>query len=112
MTPLIRYWVESQDTPFFNGEFNQGHVFDLSGLDITQGDNFYITISDAERVDMSKYYTTNNDDDIWSVNIEHIDTEDWYICYFDFPTDTFTSDFYVWDKLINNYVLLFKLVKK
>ena len=109
---MIRYRVESEDTPFFNGEFNQGHVFDLSTLDIMQGDSFYILISDAKRVDMSKYYTTNNDDDIWSVDIEHIDTDDWYLCHFDFPTDTFTSDFYVWDKLISNYVLLFKLVKQ
>lgn len=110
--PLPTFTIWSNQIKGISGAYQQGHIFNLAQGTIKKGNSLRLRVSDNNRYDLGDM---SYDDETltWTEIIPSEDEQNQFLDFiFNTPPPSFTFPVSVWDNLINDYVLLFKIIVK
>lgn len=109
--PLIQFNTLSYDIEGVSGDYVQGHVFRLELGAIVQGNTIKIRYSNPNRVDVDKVIITESIPGFTEVS-SGSDAQGKYNELSFLPSDdVYSLTFSIYDKYVNDYVELFKIIE-
>lgn len=110
--PLIQFNTLSNDIEAVSGNYVQGHVFRLELGAISQGNSITIRYSNPNRIDVNDVIIKESIPNFTKVR-SGSDAQGKYNVLDFFPSDdVYSLTFYIYDKYVNDYVELFKIIEE
>ena len=110
--PSVDYYLSSDTIPLLNGGYEQGHIFDLSSVQIRQGDYFIIKSAVPDRLWINDFDWSGDNYEALDITYEPNSDPAYLRCDFLQVVDTFDIMIQLYDAELNDYVVILKIVKK
>lgn len=110
--PSVDYYLSSDTIPLLNGGYEQGHTFDLSAVQIKQGDYFIIRSAVPDRLWINDFDWSGDNYEVLDLTYEPDGNPAYLRCDFLQVVDTFNITIQLYDAELNDYAELLKIVKK
>ena len=112
--PLLQFEIQSDDIDSFNGQYEQGHTFNITSSPDLIGSTFNVINIVPKRVDMSKYRLESNYND--DLSIHYNPPSDTVVEDYAFeiisPSSNYRASLYVWDTHYKKFINLFNIELK